>query len=91
MKFTPLDARTQKTASQVVYQIFPERFAIGGGKTSAEKRQHPSYKLPGLVKHDWDTMEFSPPWSNHFCGGDLDGITDHLDYLVDLGITNVYL
>ena len=91
MKFTPLDARTQKTASQVVYQIFPERFAIGGGKTSAEKLQDPAYDLPGLVKHDWDRMEFSPPWSNHFCGGDLDGITDHLDYLVDLGITNVYL
>ena len=57
MKFTPLDARTQKTASQVVYQIFPERFAIGGGKTSAEKLQDPAYDLPGVVKHDWDDHE----------------------------------
>lgn len=33
----------------------------------------------------------SPPTRDNFLGGDLDGIIDHLDHLVDLGITALYL
>ena len=35
----------------------------------------------------WD----SPPTRDNFLGGDLAGITDHLDHLTDLGITALYL
>lgn len=91
MKATPLDARTRQAARQVVYQIFPERFAIGGGLSSAEKLRSAAYDVPHIVKHDWNDTEFVRPTGRHFCGGDLDGIVDKLDYLVDLGITGIYL
>ena len=91
MATTALDARTRHAASQVLYQIFPDRFAIGAGKPSIEKLKDPAYAIPRAVPHDWDDPDFPHPWSHHFCGGDLDGITDKLDYLRDLGITGVYL
>jgi glycosidase len=86
-----LDAFTRHTASQVVYQIFPERFAIGGGLTSAEKLASPAYDLPDVHKRDWNDSTLHQPWGQQFFGGDLDGIADKLDYLGDLGITGVYL
>ncbi|PHV11967.1 glycoside hydrolase family 13 protein [Chitinimonas sp. BJB300] len=91
MKTAALDAFTRKTASQVVYQIFPERFAIGGGLSSSEKLAHPAYAIPGVHKRGWDEPTLQQPWGNQFYGGDLDGIADKLDYLTDLGITGVYL
>lgn len=91
MKPISLDAHTRKTASQVVYQIFPECFAIGGGKSGAEKLQDPAYDMPHVVRHDWEDTQFSQPWGRQFYGGDLDGIADKLDYLTDLGVTGIYL
>ncbi|MGQ5523818.1 glycoside hydrolase family 13 protein [Chitinimonas sp. PSY-7] len=91
MKTAAVDAFTRKTASQVVYQIFPERFAIGGGLSSAEKLAQPAYGIPGVHKRGWDEPTLQQPWGNQFYGGDLDGIADKLSYLVDLGITGVYL
>ena len=87
----PLDAFTRHTASQVVYQIFPERFAIGGGLSSAEKLASPAYDLPDAGKRDWNESTLHQPWGQQFFGGDLDGITDKLDYLADLGVTGIYL
>ncbi len=86
-----LDAFTRHTASQVVYQIFPERFAIGDGLSSAEKLADPAYDLPLAAKRDWKDSTLHEPWGHQFFGGDLDGITDKLDYLTDLGVTGVYL
>lgn len=57
------------------YQIFPERFANGCPEIS------PSNVSP------WG----STPTGNNFMGGDLFGIIDKLDYLIDLGITGIYL
>ena len=91
MQTAPLDVRTRQTASQVLYQIFPDRFAIGGGMSSAEKLSNPAYAIPNAIQHGWDDPEFGRPWGHRFCGGDLDGIVDKLDYLGDLGITGVYL
>lgn len=91
MRKAVLDARTRKTASQVAYQIFPERFAIGGGLCSAEKLRSPAYDGVHVVKHDWNDTEFVRPSGRHFCGGDLDGIVERLNYLADLGVTNLYL
>lgn len=59
----------------VFYQIFPDRFA------SSEVVLKPSNL------ESWD----SPPTVRGFKGGDLLGVTDHLDYLQDLGITAIYL
>jgi glycosidase len=59
----------------VVYQIFPERFANG------DPRNDP----PGAAA--WGTS----PLATRFLGGDLQGITAHVDYLRDLGVDVVYL
>ncbi len=58
----------------VFYQIFPDRFA----------------KSERVIKPNnleaWD----APPTPRGFKGGDLLGVTEHLDYLVDLGVTAIY-
>ena len=59
----------------VWYQIFPERFANGDTKND------PAGTLP------WGSKT---PGRDDFFGGDLQGIIDHLDYLVDLGINGIY-
>ena len=61
-------------ADAVFYQIFPDRFARSG-----------RVPAPGPLE-DWD----APPTVNGFKGGDLYGVVDRLDHLVDLGITAIY-
>lgn len=58
----------------VFYQIFPDRFASS-----------PRVPKPSNLE-TWD----SPPTVHGFKGGDLVGVTEHLDYLQDLGITAIY-
>jgi cyclomaltodextrinase len=59
----------------VFYQVFPDRFAS-------------SLRVPkpGPLEA-WD----APPTRHGFKGGDLLGVTEHLDYLTDLGVTALYL
>lgn len=85
------DARTRARAAEVVYQIFPERFAIGGGLSSAQKLASPAYQMPDAALRDWDDSTMQHPWGQQFFGGDLNGIADRVDYLTDLGISTVYL
>jgi len=59
----------------IFYQIFPDRFA------QSKKVPKPSHLEP------WD----APPTRHGFKGGDLLGIAERLDYLVDLGVTAIYL
>jgi cyclomaltodextrinase len=59
----------------VFYQIFPDRFANG------DTNNDPPNVQP------WG----SPPTLWGFQGGDLEGIRQHLDYLVDLGVNALYL
>ena len=59
----------------IFYQIFPDRFANGDTENDP----------PNLVK--WGSV----PTSWGFQGGDLAGIEQKLDYLLDLGITAIYL
>lgn len=59
----------------VFYQIFPERFANGD----------PSLDPPGV--EPWDAT----PTRDNFFGGDLAGITQHLDYIQSLGANAIYL
>jgi len=59
----------------MIYQIFPDRFANGD----------PGNDPPGTVP--WG----SPPDAHLFQGGDLAGVTTHLDYLAGLGVEVIYL
>lgn len=59
----------------IFYQIFPDRFANGD----------PNNDPPNV--RPWD----APPTVRGFQGGDLRGIIDHLDYLLDLGVNALYL
>ena len=59
----------------IFYQIFPDRFANGDRGNDAP------------VTQSWG----SPPTTWGFQGGDLQGIIQHLDYLLDLGINAIYL
>jgi len=59
----------------VWYQIFPERFANG------DPSLNPEGTLP------WGSTEPTP---TNFFGGDFQGVINHLDYLVDLGINGIY-
>jgi alpha-glucosidase len=76
----------------VFYQIFPDRFAVGSKGVRIPDGAFESKGTPVRVRA-WGT----PPTSHgreamlEFYGGDLDGIREHLDYLVDLGATALYL
>ena len=59
----------------IFYQVFPDRFA------SSDRVHKPGRLQP------WD----APPTLDGFKGGDLRGVTEHLGYLEDLGITALYL
>jgi cyclomaltodextrinase len=59
----------------VFYQIFPDRFFNGG----------PGKDLPHI--QSWD----SAPTQSSFFGGDLRGMIEKMDYLLDLGINAIYL
>ncbi len=59
----------------VWYQIFPERFANGNEKLNPPKT------LP------WGSQDPTP---TSFFGGDFEGIIQHVDYLVELGVTGIY-
>jgi cyclomaltodextrinase len=59
----------------VFYQIFPDRFANGDKGNDPVNVQH------------WG----SPPSTWGFQGGDFQGIIQHFDYLVDLGVNALYL
>lgn len=59
----------------VFYQVFPDRFANGD----------PGNDPPNVQR--WG----APPTLHGFQGGDLRGVIDRLDYLLDLGVTALYL
>jgi neopullulanase len=71
---TPPFTTPEWVKDAVFYQIFPDRFA------RSEAVSKPRNLEP------WD----SPPTENGFKGGDLLGVVERLDYLVDLGVTALY-
>lgn len=75
----------------VIYQIFPDRFAIGKGKTVHDKA-HLYTKRGGKIV-EWNTLPKNKPNIEHcfeFYGGDLWGIAEKIDYLKDLGVNLIY-
>ena len=70
----------------VVYQVFPDRFARSA---SADERAVPDW----AVAAGWDdeVAHTGPLTGTQLFGGDLAGIAEHLDHLVELGATVLYL
>ncbi|HAD14003.1 MAG TPA: alpha-amylase [Saprospirales bacterium] len=64
------------TSKDVVYLIFPDRFANGDPSND---------QIPGMLQG----LERDNPSGRH--GGDLKGIQNHLDYLQSLGISTIWL
>ncbi len=77
---------------QVFYQIFPERFDNGDPSNDRIAGEDSVMGKPVQVR-EWG--DIPKPWLEtqtvEFFGGDLQGITQHLDYLQDLGVTAIYL
>ena len=73
-------------ASSVLYQVFPDRFARSA---AADDRELPEWAEPAA----WDdpVVHEGPSTPRQFYGGDLAGVAEHLDHLVDLGVDLLYL
>lgn len=65
------------TSSDVLYLIMPDRFANGNSENDV---------VPGMLENKVDRNE---QYARH--GGDFKGISEHLDYISDLGVTAVWL
>lgn len=74
----------------IIYQIFPDRFYNSG----KEKENIPKDRF---ICDNWSKEPEYRQWDNKcslgndYYGGDLKGIEKKLDYLVDLGVTCIYL
>jgi glycosidase len=77
--------------SDIVYQIFPERFNIGKNRNVEEKVNQGMYEHNAIVKQWYEKPEDSGTRQFEMYGGDLEGIIEKLDYLEKLGITTIYL
>ena len=73
-------------ADAVVYQVFPDRFARSA---AADGRPLPDWARPAA----WDepVIHQGPDTGRQLYGGDLPGIAEHLDHLLELGVTVLYL
>ncbi len=70
-------------ADAVLYQVFPDRFAKSVGRPA------PDWAIPQA----WDdpVVGSGAETPLQYYGGDLDGITAHLDHIASLGADTVYL
>lgn len=73
-------------AAAVFYEVFLDRFARGD---RTEGVPVPDW----AVAADWDdpVMHLRPEGVRQLYGGDLWGVTEHLDHLTELGVTALYL
>ncbi|MCA9912679.1 MAG: glycoside hydrolase family 13 protein, partial [Anaerolineae bacterium] len=76
----------------VFYQIFPDRFYNGDPSNDVQNNEYTRKGYPTLQRK-WGEEPY--PWSEagsmDFFGGDLQGITQKLGYLQELGVTAIYL
>ncbi len=73
---------------EIVYQIFPDRFA------RSEHRRRPTKRIVNgrpAISLAWGDPPEVPPKGRDFFGGDLRGIRERLDHLRDLGVSCVYM
>ncbi|MGH2495804.1 MAG: maltodextrin glucosidase [Ktedonobacteraceae bacterium] len=76
----------------VFYQIFPDRFYDGDPSNNVRSGEYDCHGQP-VIARAWGERPrpHSETGACEFYGGDLQGITQKLDYLQDLGITALYL
>ena len=76
----------------VFYQIFPERFYNGDPSNDVVDDEYTFFDKP-TRKREWGELPwgFKKSMTVDFFGGDLNGITQKLDYLDDLGVNGLYL
>ena len=83
------DTKVPEWYSQgIVYQIFPDRFNIGGEVIRAKKDAH-YYNNTDEIPHYIKNGNNIEKWD--FYGGNLRGICEKLSYLKELGVTCIYL
>lgn len=78
----------------VVYQVFPDRFARDdrvepAGDPGGPRTDLPGWAHPAAWADPVDIDRHRGP--SQVFGGTLDGVREHLDHLVDLGVTVLYL
>ena len=76
---SPADYRLRAPQDEVVYFVLPDRFANGDPKNDR-----------GGLKGDRLKTGFDPAAKGFYHGGDLKGLTQHLDYIQGLGATAVW-
>jgi alpha-glucosidase len=75
----------------VFYQIFPDRFANGDPANDPQPEEY-EYRGHRPRTFPWGALPpESQPFPIVFYGGDLQGITERLDYLQELGVNALYL
>lgn len=74
----------------VFYQIFPDRFRNGNPNNDPEPGEW-VYNGKPIVKKGWDDPVDPRDGALQHYGGDLEGITQSLDYLQSLGVEALYL
>ena len=73
----------------IIYQIFPDRFNIGGARLKTKQNAVYRDDTDGTPYYKADEKGIVP--NNDFFGGNLDGVTEKLDYLKSLGVKCIYL
>ena len=74
----------------VFYQIFPDRFRDGDPERQPARPRRPDGKPWGIDDGYLEAWDGKPAHHN-FMGGDLDGVTQKIDYLRELGVNALYL
>ena len=75
----------------VLYQIFPDTFAVGDPANDPSKRTERREASP-YTTYPWGAVvPDEAPFGTSFFGGDLPGIIEKLDYLAGLGVDTLYL
>ncbi len=74
----------------VVYQVFPDRFARSG-RVDAALLQQAADDWATVMEWDEPAAGFGKARARQLYGGDLYGIAERLDHLVDLGVNVLYL
>ena len=86
------DRGPQWVPDQVFYQIFPDRFARSEAREAGQDEVYYHHAAgQDIVLKAWDEPLTGEAGGSTFYGGDLDGISEKLPYLKQLGVTALYL
>ena len=77
----------------VFYQIFAERFCNGNPENDVRTGEYSQNGFPAVKIENWNEppKDYEHAHCLDFYGGDLEGITEKVPYLKELGVTALYL